>query len=325
MATTSGTATSYHDLLDKLRLYLVAQGWTQKAWTAPGSITAQASLQMMGPGSGSGREVYVNIKTVADATAPYYSWRVRGATGYVSGAAEGLNPGELGANVYFNLWQNTIDYFFYVNDRRFIVVAKCSTAYMCLYAGLFLPFGAPAQYPYPMFIGGDYRLPVTWSTTDSSRRFFIDPGTSMNSGGDSNAWVRLPSGVWAGVANAINGAANDQSVSPTTGQVSMWPQKGDHNATSSDNLEAFGHGTGTGATIRALDNFVTTRQGERGLLPAMIIKQDEPTLGVLDGVFVPLGNGLATEQTMTVGSDTYKAFQNIQRASGNDFMFIKQA
>lgn len=325
MAFTSGTATSYHDLLDKLRQYLVTQGWTQLVWTAPGSITSQAVLQMKAPGSGTGREIYINIRTVADAVAPYYSWRVRGATGYTAGAGEGLNPGELGANVYFNLWQNTIDYWFYVNDRRFIVVAKCSTAYMSLYAGLFLPFGAPSQYPYPLYIAGDYRLPVTWSSSDTSRRFFIDPGVSLNNGGDSSGWVRLPSGIWAGVANATTGTAADQSVSPSGGQVSMWPQKGDSNATSSGLLESFGHSTSSAATVRALDNFVTTRQGERTLLPVMIIKQDEPPPGVLDGVFCPLGNGLATEQGMTIGSDTYKAFQNIQRSSGNDFMLIKQA
>lgn len=324
MATTTGTATSYHDLLDKLRIYLVAQGWTQKAWSAPGSITAVASLQMMAPGSGTGREIYVNIKTQADATSGFYSWRVRGATGYTAGAAEGANPGELQSDVYFNLWQNSITYWFYVSDRRFIVVAKCSTAYISLYAGLFLPFGTPTQYPFPLFIGADYGKQCSWSQVNSARRMFCDPGGDLPSGLDSNAYYRTPGGTWQGIVNHDASANNDYGQSFTTGQARMWPYSGDHFVSTNSTYYEFGASLAGAASGRALDNFVTTRQGERWLWPVQIIKADEAPPGVLEGVFCVPGVGMAAEQVITAGGAAHKAFQNISRASGNDFFVIKE-
>lgn len=325
MATTTGSATSYHDLLDKLRLYLVANGWTQLAWTAPGSITAQASLQVQGPGSGSGREIYVNIKTVADVATPYYSWRIRGATGYTSGAGEGLNPGELQDEVYFNLWQNSITYWFYVSDRRFIVVAKCSTAYVSLYAGLFLPFGTPTQYPFPLYIGADYSKPVVWSHTNSGRQMVTNPGANLGTGKESSAYYRDQNGIWTAVYNNRYGTSNDQGIGSSDAGARMWPYQPDMNNDPGTAYTSFGSSSLNTGGGRAFDAFVATRQGERPTWPCMIIRGDQSPPGVLDGLLAVPGGGMASEQTLTVGDDTYRAFQNIQRSSGNDFFLVKEA
>src|SRR3546814_13562475 len=53
---------------------------------------------------------------------------------------------------YFLLWPNAMTYWFYVNDRRLVVVAKIGVYYMSLYAGFFLPYALPDEYSYPYFV-----------------------------------------------------------------------------------------------------------------------------------------------------------------------------
>lgn len=320
MAVETGTATDYHDLLDKLRIFLLAEGWTVLNWDAPGSITAPAKLQLQGPGAGAGREVFINIDTVANVDTPSYSWKVRGATGYTADAAEGNNPGEQTLATFFNTWEEDIDYWFYVSDRRFIVVAKCSTSYMSLYAGFFLPFSDPTGYPFPLYVAGDYWKEAVWSHTSSGRRFFADPGGSAaNPGG----WTRSPTGVWLPTNNHDDAAENDNGRTGDPVQCALWPFN--VGEASSGTAHTAWHVSSTGqASGGAMDALVATRQGERALWPLTLLPGNQPPLGVLDGAYAVLGAGLATEQTLTIGARDFTAFQNIQRSSGNDFVAIEE-
>ena len=322
MPHTTGTATDYIDLLDRLRLYAVANGWTQLSWTA-GTVSGGGSLlQLEGPGAGVGRRVYLNFRTTANTTNSLYSWNIRGATGYTVGAVAGANPGEQQTPVWLNLWQNTIQYWFYINDRRIIVVAKCSTAYMSFYGGFFLPFSVPTQYPFPLLVAADYGSSVIWSHTNSGRRMMVDPGGNMSA---PAAWTRSPSGQWVSTYNQDLGAGNDEASDQQAGAVvRMWPY---HVGEANSSALAYDDWTGSvqphsgGA---ALDSFIATRQGERWLWPVTLIPSNEPIYGTLDGVWCVPGTGLATEQVVTVGADTYRVFQNIQRSSGNDFFAVRQ-
>lgn len=321
MAYTTGTATDYADLLDKLRLYAVAQGWTQLAWTAGTVPAGGANLQLRGPGAGVGREVYLNIRTYADVPSAYYYWTLRGATGYTAGAPVGGNPGEMQTSTYFNLWQNSITYWFYVNDYRIIVVAKCSTAYISMYAGFFLPFSSPDQYPFPLYVAADYGGVASWSLANAGRRMFADPGGSTT---QPSAWTRSPAGTWIPTFNHIFSSSND-SISNVIGSpvVRMWPFHVGEAQASSNYWEWGGNFNGQGGG-GALDSMVATRQNERWLWPVTLVPMLEPAFGVLYGVHAIPGVGLATEQVTTVGARNFRIFQNIQRSSGNDFFAVEE-
>ena len=322
MAFTTGTATDYIDLLDKLRTYAVSNGWTQLSWTA-GTVPAGGSLlQLQGPGAGVDRRVFLNFRTVADPTNLIYSWNVRGATGYSAGAIAGGNAGEMQTPVYLNLWQNSMTYWFYVSDRRIVVVAKCSTAYMSLYAGFFLPFALPTQYPFPLIVSGDYGTTATWSATNTGRRMMTDPGGSMS---NPAAWVRSPSGTWVPTFNQQLGAGNDQASDRETGSVArLWPYHVGEGCNLSISFNDWSGSTGAHTGGSALDSFIPTRQNERWLWPVTIVPSHEPVYGSLEEVYCVPGSGLATEQLVTIGANTYRAFQNIQRSSGNDFFVVRQ-
>lgn len=320
MATTTGTATDYADLLDKLRAYLLANGWTILNYAAGTVAGGGAVLNVRGPGAGAGKEVFINVRTEANSSLSQYGWRIRGAVGYTSGLTEGTQPGEQGNASHFNLWQNSIDYWFWVNDRRFIVVAKMSTVYASMYAGFILPFALPASYPFPLYIGGSYGSLDVYNVSNAANRFFVDPGGSIAAPAAS---MRKPDGSWLPIYNADYSNAVDDGVQYGRAAVGfVWP----YSVGETDyygNYQYPGNGGNGSSGVSLFDGMVATRQGEYGMFPVSIHAATESPFGVLDGVFAIGGTGLVTEQAVATGGRNFKLFQNLFRNSGNDFMAIE--
>lgn len=326
MAWETGTAANHNDLLTKLRTFAVANGWTSLQWEAPSGL-GPAKLKLRGPGAGPTRQVFINIQTMADTIAPYYSWKMSGAIGYSPAAAEGLQLGELEAPCYLNLWENPITYWFFVNDRRIIVVAKCSTSYMTAYLGFFLPFGLPPQYPFPLMVAGDYLLPVYWSNANAGRRSMCDPGADSQV--SAGAYLRMPNGKWAIFNNHDTGSEVNNMASPGfyADSCYVWPWATNESqlGTSYDGFPGLSAGGTSGGG--GLDNLQATRQNERPIWPAMLIPYYGPPFGVMDGVHCIPGQGLAAEQQVTVSLPdprTFLVFQNINRTSGDDYFLIER-
>lgn len=332
MAFTTGTATDQNDLLDKLRLYLVAQGWTELAWSAGATVNDSSVLHVRGPGAGAGKQVFVSVKTQAGAIAGYYSWELRGAVDYDSGAAWGAQLGQSPTSCYLNLWSSSITYWFFVNDRRFIVVAKCSTNYMSAHCGFILPWGTPADYPFPLYIAGDFYELQPYSYSYAARRMFVDPGNYTQTPGDARAggYARTATGVWYPIGNHSRSANNNYPQAYSKGQRGIsWPYHAGGSYGLSLGAQYYPHfwngGTGSVDAAYAFEALVPTQQGERPLLPVMLCPGDQSPLGVLDGVYCTGGTGLATEQLISIGARDFRVFQNIARNSPDDFFCVEEA
>lgn len=319
MAFTTGTATDYVDLLDKLRLYLVAQGWTQLQWAAGTVAGGGGNLVVRGPGAGAGKQVFLEIFTYADPGSQHYCWRNRGMTDWNSGEAEGLHAGSLPFSCYFALWQNSINYWLYVNDRRFILVTKMGTIYNSMYAGFFLPFALPASYPFPLYVSGGRWEPHAYNDVKSSYRFFVDPGGNTTDG-QTAAFSREANGNWLPMMNHLDGTSNERQYS--------YGRSRDHGFVHPYSFGEQNNSTANTVSDRAglqlLNNMVRTRQDEAPLWPVTLGCNLRPPLGVLDGAYAFPGTGLVSEQTVTVGARTFRAFQNIHRNSGDDFVLIEE-
>lgn len=312
MPFTSGTATDYHDLLDDLRTWLVSQGWTELAWDAPSSLTDNGFLNIRGDGAGVDKQTFINIETVNDVTQSAYAWRISGATSWSGSALWGTQANE-SPRPYFNLWASTIDYWFYCNDRRFIVVAKTSTTYTSCYAGFFLPWSTPDQFPFPLYIGADYPLLKTWNFANAARRFCVDPGGDAALG-QAGAWVRSPEGIWTPVINHQYSSNNDNHYTRPNTVAFTVPYT----------AHSIGSNSNTDWTPNGLDQTVATAQSERIILPISIERRAAQPLGVLDGVFCPIGSGLTVEQAITADSRDFMAVQNMNRNSANDFFLVEE-
>lgn len=310
MALTTGTATDYHDLLDKLRLWLTGTaGWTQLAWTAPASLTDTATLWVRGPGAGPDRQVFVGIQSRNDTTQPAYGWAVRGAIGYDSGLGFGQQQGSSN-EVFFNTWQNSIPYWFYANDRRFIVVAKVSTVYVPMYAGFMLPFALPSEYPFPLYIAGNYQSLKPADYTNSANRFLTDPGTG------SAFYRRRTSSSWHPVWHHLaSGSDTYLEEGNHTTRGFLWPMAVPrNNSNAGDDWSMHG--------------FTWLRPNINGEMPIwqshLIDFGSQVLAGALDGVFATPGFDRASEQVVTAGGRTFRLFQNIYRSTGRDFMAIEE-
>ena len=329
MAFTTGTATDYIDLADKLRLWLTGTaGWTQEQWT-PGNVTTGGMvLNLRGPGAAADKRVFINIRSSFDDTVPAYSWEIRGAIAYSGAAVWGSQTGE-SAPCYLGLWKSTISYWFYANDRRFIIVAKCNTVYVSAYCGFMLPWATPAQYPFPLFVAASDGILRAYNSTNSAHRMFCDPGGALlDSGGDYNAAkLRKQDGSWVKVRNQQVGAPNDFPWNNTNSDPFVYPYSLRGGGATVDAKKWTGTSSASGGTVDsgAVDNLVATAQSERLLMPVAIMNTIEPAgFGALDGVYFPMGQGLTPEQTATFSARTFRAFNNVHRSSGNDFFMVEE-
>lgn len=171
MSTATGTATDYLDLLAKLRTFLktdatlvgLGQNWTELATVAvPFNHTDSGQVNIVdyetylqAPGLSGTEQIFINLQAYHNVAADIYNFRIKGAVGYSAavGATFFNQPGG-SPDAYVCLWNQSIPYWFFANGQRVVVVAKVSTTYEMFYAGKFLPYGTPGQYPYPLAIGG---------------------------------------------------------------------------------------------------------------------------------------------------------------------------
>ncbi|MBL4557621.1 MAG: hypothetical protein JKP98_12600 [Rhodobacteraceae bacterium] len=283
MAVETGTASGWLDLLDKLVTFAVANGWVvEKSVTVTAGQVEERYLR--GPGSLDTAPVHVNIRTGATPVEGIYWWKVYGAIAFDTGFEIAGQPGASpGTNLI--LWQNNIDYWFYINDRRLIVIAKVAASYFSLYAGFFLPFANPIEYPYPLFIAAtDDDPPRIYTTANSGFRSFADPGEDC-------AHIRTPGGQWVDVFNHGDYSTVDAYKNHEQGYY-VWPyHSGGGNAGQEDSLIAW--------DIRPPPNYPDARiiiplHFSGGVPEAGII-------GIIDETYYVPGFDVAPEQTFSLG------------------------
>jgi len=308
VSTATGTATDYGDLLNKLRTFLttdttlvgLGQNWTELgtnavSYTWAGNLntnTTDFETYLKAPGLSGSDPVYINIRLYKNVTADYYNWECRGALGYNASfgfaAQPGTSPGE-----WVPMWNQPIQYWFVANGQRAIVITKISSSYEILYAGKFLPYGTPGQYPYPVAIGGMLNTSdLRFSDNSANHAAFFNPinlqacyvdsswQTFNNSGSTRNIWP--------------HGAANG---SPA------WLQPG---------LD------GTYPLLPCRLEMGTASATAQAAAPAAI-------LGEFDGVAIPSGVSNSSESTITVGASTYTVFQNAFRTAADAYCAIQTA
>lgn len=309
MAFTTGTATDYHDMLTDLKDYLVLQGWTLNNWTAPGSLTAHAQLDVTGPGIMGGQSPSISIYSDNVPATNSYGWQISAYPAYNGALAFG-NQESNSPLPFFLLWANTIDYWFYVNDWRFIVVAKIGTYYLSMYAGFFLPYALPSEYHFPYYIGASYASLATYNTDTSGLRSFCDPGHG------AAFYLRMDGADWGYITNHGNYANQTDGPAGNGSRGTIWPWRNPTCEYDNSTVEIF---------WSWLDEMRPLANGNIPMIQAHIIDAGDDTVaGVLDGVYGITGFGRASEQVIVAGAQDYRIFQNINRANNRHFFTIEE-
>lgn len=314
-------------------------GWT----TLRNDTVGDRELILRGDGSGSD-EIFVGVRSynISDS----YNWEVAGFTGYSSGLdwenQPGISPGrydnsENGA--YVPLANVSIDYWFSINSNRIIGIFKIGSAYPNMYLGFLDPFGTSTEYPYPLYISGctnDYDL--KFSATEINYSGMSDPISQSSGYDDGPAFIYSPSGTWYQIANSYRSGTNryaqrQRNVFPpgslygtTTGQTGSIPYAADDWYVDFAFYQ-FCPNTGIPGTASYQIRPTPDDDGDIPLFQCIVgaCYPERIFYGEMIGVFwFSAAGSVVTEQTIEIGDDVYRIFQNCQRTEDWAFFAIKE-
>lgn len=282
-----------------------------QAWDLMRSTSTE--LLVKGKGLGGTDEIYVNLFAYANPTSDIYNLIIRGAAGYVSANVWDNQPGQ-SPKIGLSLWNDPMKYWFIANGRRFIIVAKVSTFYVSGYFGLMLPYGTPGQYPYPLVIGGN--LP-------NSESAYQNVNYSWPNERNTNYWT----------PRNIHSNHQDYPTSDVSNTVLYWHDGSwidFANGYSNNQSNGFYDFSSANSWINNIMPVVPTwirenLDGTYELIPHTLVTSvpSDSLAGELDGSFFVTGFSNGSENTVTVGADTYLVVQNVYRNAVRDFAAIK--
>jgi hypothetical protein len=301
--------------------------YTEKRYDDDYDGAGEYELILMGPGTAGTDEIYTAIQTIKSAGDDYYNWRLCGMTAYsdvelqyMVGRTQGRLPRML-------MWNEKISYWFVANGRRYIVVAKISGVYEACYMGFALPYGLPTQFPYPMVVGGSstyygpdatYPTQQRYSALHSGHRGFANPY-----GGDPGVITTATFDTWG---NSLD--LSTLCVLQGTTWISMKSKDG----TTLYNDNCIWPFVSTEYSLYATQSNIFSLKlrenidGSYPVFPALITinNPSKHIFGELQGVFSINGfGGIAAEDTITIGADTYVVFPILPNASANDLWALK--
>lgn len=311
MSTLNGTATDYNDLLNQFRTFVttdstlvsLGQNWTELAYNntpynvVDSSQTNQviAETYLKAPGLSGTESIYMQLQAYHNTSTNIFNWRIRGAVGYLSSSNWFNQPGA-SPDQYAYMWDQPIEYWFAVNGQRAIITVKISTVYENIYIGKFLPYGTPSQYPYPLFIGGSGN--ASWGAGANLR--FSDTGGNHRSYFDPEfAYYCAPDSSWQTLANWQG--PNFQTA------ANIWPWV-------------------TNVPQQLRGSFMQNNlDGSYSVFPGRfdVMSPAINELGEFDGVGFVSGFSNASENSLTIGSDTWIVFQDAFRTGLDNYCAIK--
>lgn len=218
---TGSEGVAHWQMLLKIKTFAEANGWTTLRYLNPTPYTDASVIReliLKGTGLSGDQEIFIGFRAYQSQSADYYNLSVAGFTGYVAGNAFTAQPGYVESGVPAH--NNRIDYWLAVNAQRIAFGLKVGTpVYEHGYAGYFLPYATPSQYPYPLVVGGMLNgVPATR---------FSDTSHSMPyKGARANFKLRFVDGSWKQIDTwpwNNNFLANTSQLRDTNGTYPLLP------------------------------------------------------------------------------------------------------
>lgn len=283
-------------------------------------------------GTSGADSIYTGIRSEYDTANGWYNLFLNGYTGYDPNETSFFNqPGAINnwsATVPLDVpmvpcWNAPMPYWLRANGRSFSFCVKVSTSFEGGYLGFILPYSTPAQYPYPLAVGGslvpqDWDRSSTWrySYNDMRHSVFPIPGSNTTNPtattpNSSALYLRTPDGLW-------------QSFSQRTGVATIYEMT----QSLSSPFARYGNRTGVWPTsVRNVGASAPRRDyrevlGGGYLLQPLILHQHLPTdavWGELEGCMAISGFGNAAENTTSFAGKNYVIFQNVTRTEVHEY------
>ena len=279
-----------------------------------------------GPGYDAARRVYVSAIPTYNLTSQYEAIAF---TGHIDVDAtmlpaswftnqEGVLPSSLENNSpTHTMSSNGVEYWFYCNSKRFIVVTRSGVdEYGMSYCGFVSAFAQPDDYPFPLYIGS---VTDTWSYPLSTAGTYLRDAQDPVSGA---AYYRLWDNTWREVYNHDLDLGRSENWSSAPDAV-IWPKHiGVVGGSNYPQNWGGDHADPEGHMLSSMD---PTEQGDLPVIPSILLDRTYGAIGALDGVFtIPGGSVLSPESTFTIGADTYRVFATRSWSDGVQYYCIRE-
>jgi len=334
---TPGSHVYWRILVDSVQNATTNIGWASMLLLeADGTVANHFGSEMIlkAPGLGGTDEIFVGIRSEYDTAAGWFNLFLNGYSGYdlneqswfdQPGALPGYSAGQPLAVPMVPCWDTTMPYWFVASGRSFRFAVKVSTSFEGGYLGFMLPYATPAQYPYPLLVGGslvpqDGLRSAEWRYSYANWRHGVFPGPGADSfpgaeGRWATLYLRSPSGEWIYFANRPNSGTPTpeglygpqiQVNAPYTasaGWRSVWPHC--MNDQWASGKRPYRDCLGGGYILQRC---------------VLLQRAPTPTLfGEFEGVFSISGYQNAPENTTNIGGKNHVVFQNAYRNTVHEF------
>lgn len=329
MAMETGVASHAGDLLLKLETFLTtnpALVAANQAWQVlkdnkvqpydtnynPNAIGEYQLNRCFKGGGLDGRdEIIVPMQLWVDKTKTEYSLIAYGARSWNNAEPlynQWVNSNENNVRSCMYLWNAQMQYWFFANGRRFIVIAKVANRYMSMYCGFIMPSGTDVEYSYPLYIGANganfrRNYQYTHSGSNVSTGAFWKPtGDFQETRNRSNGNLINPTGV------NVRFCVSDTSSIYTVDGANVQLQSG-----------------GVVFPYHLNYKIGKTTDSQYVLLPIEFVQIYGGTqvLGWLDNVFYVSGFENSPETVVTVNGERYICFPCMIQNGYNDYAAIK--
>jgi hypothetical protein len=303
MAYITGDADNHLHLLEVLRDFLTtnaalvadSQEWEVVGGIASGTFAAGDYVSLKGPGLGGTDQIFLTIKTHTNVPAGIFSLQMRGHTAYNPAVPTDTPPGLNSPWVYLPLINDPIRYWMMASGRRFIMIAKANNRYDMFYGGFMLPEHLPADWSYPMLIGGSANGLMAASVEGATHRNFWSPYTGQG-------YVFTPAQIWRDMTyvtfSESPGGTGNELVSVDWVNDLSFPNK-----------------------ARAIDNSPYIAPGRIAEMSSSDLSPRN-FLGVYDGIFYTPAAGTVVEQIIENGGKDYLVVSNVFRNTDNNLAAI---
>lgn len=181
----------HYQLLALLKTICEANGWTTLRYD---TTTDNHELILQGEGLSGTEEIFIGFQTYQNTSSDYYNINAMVCTSYIPELEFGNQPGS--GMVATPAHNNELGYFISVNAQRVVFSLRIAgAAYDHIYAGKFLPYAYPTEYPLPLAIGGTFSANQSERYSETDRimpyRGYYSDAT------DCRGYVRTISGSYA--------------------------------------------------------------------------------------------------------------------------------
>lgn len=311
MPVENGTADNAADFYTKLIVFLEDNDWVNVWEHTDGP---EKGIVVRGPGLSGNDQVYIGMALYQNAIQDSFWIEFVGMTGIIpisESYRDHINVTPRHCRMFLDIGE--CEYWFVANGRRFMAVAKISTVFEAMYAGLFLPYGTPLSYPYPLFIGGSagqIRGPSTlsWRDEDQGHHHFLWPYSGHTNlttqfAQEAGAWFIDPAGSW----RRVNISGND-----------VWNTWGPRFTNGAYETVQY---SVSGIYDRMTDAF----GGTRILVPSTLVSSfpSDQTWGVLDGAHRCQGVLNSAENTITIDGTSWLVVQDVYRTEFDGYWCMR--